>query len=103
MDASLKFKVSEIFTRYNFSKEDAHFISDVLSEIDEHQKKKFEMQKDFLLTQKDKVELIAKIADVETRLTDKINSVNKNIYIVGVVQFLAIIASVLAIINFMLK
>ena len=103
MEASLKFKVSEIFTRYNFSKEDAHFISDVLNEIDERQNQKFEISKDFLLSQKDKVELIEKIADVETRLTEKINSINKTIYVVGIVQFLAIIASVLAIINFMLK
>ncbi len=30
MDASLKLKVSEIFVRYKFSKEDAVFISEVL-------------------------------------------------------------------------
>lgn len=101
MEASLKFKVSEIFTRYNFSKEDAHFISEVLGEIDEHQNQKFEISKDFLLSQKDKVELIEKIADVETRLTEQINSINKTIYVVGLVQFLAIIASVL--VNFMLR
>ena len=107
MEASLKFKVSEIFTRYNSSKEDAHFISDVLGEIDEHQNQKFEANKDFLLSQKDKPEMIEKMADIENRLTDKISSVNtsvnKTIYIVGLVQFLAIIASVLAIMNFMLK
>ncbi len=37
MDATLKLNVSEIFTRYNFSKEDAGFISEVLDEIDERQ------------------------------------------------------------------
>lgn len=92
----LKLKVSEIFTRYRFSKEDAGFISEVLDEIDERQQHKFEVSKDLFLTQKDKVELIDRISNVEKSLT-------KTIYIVGLVQFLAIIASVLAIFNFMLK
>lgn len=114
MEASRKLKVSEIFTRYQFSKEDAHFISDVLDESEERQNQKFEIAKDSLLSQKDKVELINKVADVEIRLTEKIadvesrfteriNAINKTIYVVGLVQFLAIIASVLAIINFRLK
>ncbi len=46
MEASLKYKVSEIFARYNFSKEDASFISEVLSEIDERQNQKFEFSKE---------------------------------------------------------
>ncbi len=103
MEATLKHKVSEIFTRYNFSKEDATFIADVLNEIDEHQFKQFNINKELILAQKDKVELLEKISDVEVRLTDKINAINKSVYIVGLVQFLAIIASMLAIINFMLK
>ena len=40
MQATLKLKVSEIFTKYNFSKEDAGFISDVLNEIDDRQDEK---------------------------------------------------------------
>ena len=92
MEASLKYKVSEIFTRYSFSKEDAQFISEVLNEIDDRQNQKFELSKELFLTQKDKVDLL-----------EKINTVNKSIYIVGIVQFLAIVASVLAIVNFMLK
>lgn len=103
MEATLRYKVSEIFTRYNFSKEDADFITDVLNEIDEHQVKKFDINKELFLTQKDKVELIEKISDSEAKLSDKINAINRAVYIVGLVQFSAIVASVLAIINYMLK
>ena len=71
--------------------------------IDKHQLKQFDINKELFLTQKDKVELIEKFNQVEIRLTDKINTINKSVYIVGLVQFLAIIASMLAIINFMLK
>jgi len=103
MEATLRYKVSEIFTRYNFSKEDANFLTDVLNEIDEHQVKKFDINKELFLTQKDKVELIEKVSDSEAKLSDKINTLNRSVYIVGLVQFLAIVASVPAIINFMLK
>jgi len=48
MEATLRYKVSEIFTRYNFSKEDANFITDVLNEIDEHQVKKFDINQSYL-------------------------------------------------------
>ncbi|WP_423147684.1 hypothetical protein [Rubrolithibacter danxiaensis] len=103
MEATLKYKVAEILTKYNFSKDDASFISDVLSEIDDKQNHKFEVSKDLFLTQKDKVELIEKIKDVEISLSDKIANLHKSIFIVGVIQFLAIVGSVLAIFNFMLK
>lgn len=96
MEASLKYKVSEIFSRYNFSKEDAGFISEVLNEIDERQTQKFELNKELFLTQRDKVDLVDRIQTVE-------KSITKTVYIVGLVQFLAIVASVLAIINFMVK
>lgn len=96
MDATLKSKVSDIFLKYKFSKEDAGFISEVLDEIDDRQQQKFEMSKDLFLTQRDKVELIDRIQGVE-------KSVTKTVYIVGLVQFLAIVASVLAIISFVLK
>lgn len=103
MEATLKLKVSDILARYNFSKEDANFLTDVLSEIDDRQNHKFEVSKELFLTQRDKIELIEKINDVNFGLTDKISNVNRSIYIVGLVQFLAIVASVLASINFMLK
>ena len=80
-----------------------NFISDVLNEIDDYQLKHFDINKELFLTQKDKVELLDKVSQVEVRLTDKISSINKSVYIVGLVQFLAIIALMLAIKNFMLK
>lgn len=73
---------------------------------------------DLFLTQRDKVEVINKIVEVKVELTNNINSVRvelidrinhveksvmRAIYIIGLVQFLAIVASVLAIVNFMLK
>jgi len=75
----------------------------VLNEIDKPQVKKFDINKELFLTQKDKVELIEKISDSEAKLSDKITAINRALYIVGLVQFLAIVASVLASINFMLK
>lgn len=89
--------------KYNFSKDDASFLSHVLSEIDDKQDKKFEVSKELFRTQKDKADLIEKIKDAEVNLTEKITSMHKALYIVGLVQFLAIIGSLLAIINFMLK
>ena len=71
-------------------------MSNVLSEIDDKQDKKFEVNKELFLTQRDKVELIEKISDTKTSLM-------RTIYIVGLVQFLAIVGSLLAIINFMLR
>ncbi len=75
----------------------------MLNEIDKPQVKKFDINKELFLTQKDKVELIEKISDSEAKLSDKITAINRALYIVGLVQFLAIVASVLASINFMLK
>ena len=96
MDTTLKAKVTAIFTRYKFSNEDAVFISEVLNEIDNRQHQTFNANKELFLTQKDKVELIYSIQSVE-------KSVVKTIYAAGLIQFLAIMGSILAIMNFMLK
>ena len=61
MNATLKNKVSEVLTKYNFSPEDAQFLSDVLQEIDDRQRSEFEAKLDQLLTQRDKTELIDRI------------------------------------------
>ncbi len=71
------------------------FIFEVLSETDEWQNQKFEISKELFLTQKDKIDLVDRIQSVE-------KSIIKNVYIVGLVQFLGIAASVLVIINFMI-
>lgn len=107
MDAALRSKVAEVFARYNFSKEDADFITEVLNGIDERKKSEFEAKMDTLLTQKDKTELPGLMQKDKTELIDRIknaqSSLTRQIYIVGLIQFLAIVGSVLAIVNFMLK
>jgi hypothetical protein len=100
MQATLKSKVSEIFTKYNFSREDAGFISEVLCEIDSRQDEKFQVSKELFLTQKDKTEIIEKIEGVKTELS---STMYKTVYTVGIIQLLAIVGSVLAIINFLHK
>ena len=151
MNATLKSKVSEVLTKYNFSPEDARFLSDVLQEIDDRQRSEFEAKLDQLLTQQDKTELIDRteqnktelverieqnkaelvqrieqnktelieriektkaeivylIQQNKTDLTDRIQrvetSLTKQIYIVGLIQFLAIVGAVIGIVNFALK
>ncbi|TCS86883.1 hypothetical protein EDD80_106194 [Anseongella ginsenosidimutans] len=49
--------------------------------------------KDFFLNKNDKIELVEKINSTR-------NDINQTIYVVGVVQFLAIVGSVLAILSF---
>ncbi len=65
-------------------------------EANERQNQKFELLQELFLTQTDKIDLIDRIQSVE-------KSIIKTVYVVGLVQFLAIVASVLAIINFIIK
>ena len=107
MNATLKSKVSEVLTKYKLSPEDAQFLSDVLQEIDDRQRSEFEAKLDQLLTQKDKTELIYRMQQDKTDLIDRIQkvetSVTRQIYIVGLIQFLAIVGALIGIINFALK
>jgi hypothetical protein len=100
MQATLKSKVSEIFTKYNFSREDAGFITDVSNEIDNRQDEKFQLSKELFLTQKDKTEIIERIESVKTELS---STFYKTIFAAGIIQLLAIVGSVLAIISFIRK
>jgi|ERR1700733_4780282 hypothetical protein len=107
MQATLKSKVLEIFTKYNFSREDAGFISEVLSEIDDRQDEKFQLSKELFLTQKDKTEIIERIdavkIEVESSKSELRSTIYKTVYTVGLIQFLAIVASILAILNYLHK
>ena len=111
MQATLKSKVSEIFTKYNFSREDAGFISDVLNEIDSRQDEKFQVSKELFLTQRDKTEIIERVDNVKTELIERMenmrtelsSTIYKTVYTVGLIQFLAIVGSVLAILNYLHK
>lgn len=96
MDTAVKSKVSEIYGKYNFSNEDAKFLSDVLRDIDERQNEKVEAMKEIYLTKDDKI-------DLTDRISDGKNSLQKSIYIVGLVQYLAMIASMIAIVKFMMN
>ena len=107
MNATLKSKGSEVLTKYNLSPEDARFRADVLHEIDDRQRSEFEAKLDQLLTKKDKTDLIFLMQQNKTELTDRAQKVEapltKQIYIVGLVQFLAIVEAVISIINFTLE
>lgn len=54
MQLALKAKIAELFSRYNFSKEDAVFISDILDEFDTKQSQSWEASESILLTQRDR-------------------------------------------------
>ncbi len=101
MNAALKQKVSEVFAKYSFSPEDAQFISDILGEIDDRQRTELSAKLDNLLGQKDKTEIISLMHKDKTDLIGRIStlqtSLTKQIYIVGLIQFLAIVGSGLAI------
>ena len=43
------------------------------------------------------------LSEMETRIEKRMSDINKTIYIVGLIQFLGIVGSVLAIVNFMIK
>lgn len=75
--------------------------------------KLFEITKEFIKDNDKAKEFVAKIEEtIDQKFNEKteilatkkdIAEVNKNIYIVGLVQFLAIVGSVLAIVNFRLN
>ena len=107
MNATLKGKVSEVFAKYNFSPEDAQFLTDVLQEIDDRQRSEFDAKLDQLLNQKDKTDLTLLMQQDKTELIDRIQrvetSLTRQVYIVGLIQFLAIVGALIGIINFALK
>ncbi len=74
MDTALRAKVSEVLSRYNFSKEDAAFLTEVWHGIDERQKQEFEARMDTLLSQKDKTELVDRMQTDKTELTERMQT-----------------------------
>ena len=79
--STLELQVYEIF-KTKLGERDA---AKVIEYFEEKTEAKIQQKKDVFLTKEDKVELV------------------KTIYIVGLVQFLAIVGSVLLIVNFMFK
>ena len=90
--SALELQVYDLFKK-RFSEDEAKL---VIEFFDAKADQKYDQKKDILLTKEDKIELVGKI---ESSKVD----VLKSIYLVSVVQFLAIIGSVLAIISFMLR
>ena len=90
--STLELQVYDLFKK-RFSEEEAKL---VITYFDAKADEKYEQKKDTLLTKEDKIELVSKIE------SSKID-VMKSIYFVGIIQFLAIVGSVLPIISFMVK
>ena len=55
------------------------------------------------MSEKDNLASKNNLAEMEIRLDQRISDLQKSIYFVGLIQFVAIVGSVLAIVNFMLK
>lgn len=93
METSVKNQLLSILLRTSFKKDDAEFVTALLDDIGRKQETFFMHYKDFFLNKNDKIELVEKINSAR-------NEVNQTIYVVGLVQFLAIVGSVLAIPSF---
>jgi hypothetical protein len=93
MNASISLKLFDITQDFIKDKDKAReFVSKIEETIDE----KFNSEKTILVSKSD-------LAEMETRVEKRMSEINKTIYIVGLIQFLAIVGSVLAIVNFMVK
>ncbi len=93
MNATTSLKLFDISLEFIKDKNKAReFVSKIEETIDQ----KFESEKRILASKTD-------LAEMETRLEKRMSEINKSIYIVGLIQFLAIVGSVLAIVSFMLK
>ncbi len=90
VDSSLRRKVSETLLKGDFSTDNATFLSKVLDNIDQRQDHQFREKFDQLLTWKDQVEIL-----------DRLSAQTRTIYSVELVQFLAIVSIVLAIVIFL--
>ena len=86
MNASTSLKLFDISLEFIKDKNKA---SKFVSKLEETIDQKFDSEKRILGTKTD-------LAEMETKIT-------KTIYIVGLIQFLAIVGSVLAIVTFMLR
>ena len=93
MNATISLKLFDISQDFIKDKSRAReFVSKIEETIDD----KFNSEKNILATKID-------LAEMETRLEKRMSETTKTIYIVGLIQFLAIVGSVLAIVNFMIK
>ncbi len=93
MNATISLKLFDITQEFIKDKEKAReFVAKIEETIDD----KFNIERNNLVTKID-------LAEMETRVEKRFSDTNKTIYIVGLIQFIAIVGSVLAIANFMIK
>jgi hypothetical protein len=93
MNATISLKLFDISLEFIKDKDKAReFVSKIEETIDD----KFNSEKNILVSKSD-------LAEMEIRVEKRMSEINKTIYIVGLIQFLGIVGSVLAIVNFMLK
>jgi hypothetical protein len=93
MNATVSLKLFDISLEFIKDKDKAR---EFVSKIEETIDNKFQTEKSVLASKTD-------LAEMEIRIEKRMSEINKSIYIVGLIQFMAIVGSVLAIVNFMLK
>jgi hypothetical protein len=93
MNATVSLKLFDISLEFIKDKDRAR---EFVSKIEETIDNKFQTEKSVLASKTD-------LAEMEIRIEKRMSEINKSIYIVGLIQFMAIVGSVLAIVNFMLK
>jgi hypothetical protein len=93
MNAAISIKLFDISLEFIKDKDKAREFVSKFEEAIDH---KFQTEKTSLSSKTD-------LAEMETRIEKRMSEISKSIYIVGLIQFLAIEGSVLAIVNFMLK
>ncbi len=93
MNATISLKLFDITQEFIKDKEKAReFVAKIEETIDD----KFNTERNNLVAKID-------LAEMETRVEKRFSDTIKTIYIVGLIQFIAIVGSVLAIVNFMIK
>ncbi|TAH02430.1 MAG: hypothetical protein EAZ15_05110 [Sphingobacteriales bacterium] len=93
MNATISLKLFDITQEFIKDKDKAR---EFVAKIEETIDNKFNTEKSNLVSKLD-------LAEMETRVEKRMSDINKTIYIVGLIQFIAIVGSVLAIVNFMIK
>jgi hypothetical protein len=93
MNATTSLKLYQLL--FEFTK-DKKITTEMITCLEESIDNKFMSEKDNLASKNN-------LAEMEIRLDHRISDLQKSIYFVGLIQFVAIVGSVLAIVNFMLK
>jgi hypothetical protein len=93
MNATTSLKLYQLL--FEFTK-DKKITSEMITCLEESIDNKFMSERDILASKND-------LAEMEIRIEHRMSDLQKSIYFVGLIQFVAIISSVLTTVNFMLK